>query len=78
MDQWFITFETLVEFFGFFLPEKYTTPVKSHMLLLGVGVGGSTPYTWIPEESQGGGRSVDNGKPCREQQDGREELWLKE
>lgn len=47
VGQWFITFETLVELSGFFLPENSTVPVKRHMLFLE----DSASYAWTPEKS---------------------------
>lgn len=60
VDQWFITSETLVELFGFFLPEKCTMPVKCNMLLLGVSAlqAGTTEKSYVG----GAGISVDGGK----------------
>lgn len=58
VDQWFLTLETLVELFGFFLPEKYSLPVRFHMLLLE----GSCSVCRGPREKLFGGVTVDSGK----------------
>lgn len=58
VDQWFITFETLVELFGLFLPEEYNMPVTFYKLLLE----GFCSICWDPREKLFGGVTVDSGR----------------
>lgn len=77
VDQWFMTFGTLVEFFGFFLPANDTMSVRCHMLfLVGVLLPILGPQRLAKRKEW---ESVSTaGRSGRGQQGGREELSLRE